>query len=134
MSPAPDRYSCSHGHCGPSHRRNRNHCSLVELDCGLPLAQTRGRVHRFPQNTIFTHSEVDVSVSLLSYLILRCRPRYMRSCAQCWRDDTQNTVTDIDFLSCALSYMRCSDSGRSPRWPSHTKPSETAGQPNDNMQ
>lgn len=59
----------------------------------------------------------------------RCRPKYMRSCAQCWRSGIQNTATDTDFLSSVLLCTRCCDSGPSPHWPFHTKPSETAGQP-----
>lgn len=58
----------------------------------------------------------------------RCRPKCMRSCAQCWRGGIQDTATDTDFLSSALLCTRCCDSGRSPHWPYHTKPSETAGQ------
>lgn len=55
----------------------------------------------------------------------------MRSCAPYWRGGTQSTATDTDFLSWALLCMRCCDSGRSPRWRCHTKPSETAGQLNE---
>lgn len=67
-SPAPDRYSYSHGHCWPSHRGNGDHSSLAQLDSGFPLAQTRGRAHHFAYNTIFTHPEEGISVSVLSHL------------------------------------------------------------------
>lgn len=63
----------------------------------------------FTYNTTFKHPEVYLRVSLLSTLIFRCRPRCMRRCVQCWRDDTPSTVTDTDFLCCALSSTRCSD-------------------------
>lgn len=62
-------------------------------------------------------------------LSCRCRPKYTRSCAPCWRGATQNTATDTDSLSSALSCTKCCDSGRLPHWPFHIKPSETAGQP-----
>lgn len=79
MSPASDRYSCSHGHCGPSHRGNRDHCSLAELDCGFPLAQTRGRTHTvhtiFQKNTIFIWLQVYLSVSLFSHCNLQVQTK-----------------------------------------------------------
>ena len=144
MSPAPHRCTCSHGHRGPPHRGNGDHSSLAQLDCGLPPAQTRGRVEAlsfffsflffFTYNITFKQPEVYLRVSLLSTLIFRCRPRCTRRCVQCWRDDTPSTVTDTDFLCCALSSTRCSDWDRSPRWRCRTEPSETAGQLNGNKQ
>lgn len=88
----------------------------------------------FTHNTAFKHPGVYLRESLPSTLISRCRPRCMRRCVQCWRDDTPSTVTDTGFPCCALSSTRCSGWGRSPRWRCRTEPSETAGQLNGNMQ
>lgn len=130
MSPGTDRCSCSYGHCGSSHWGNRDHCGLAELDCGVPLAPTRGRVHLLPK-TPYVHNMKLTSASLFLSLALthRCRPKSMKSYAQCWGNNTPNTVIGIGFQSCALSSTKCSGSGRSPRLQCHTRPSEIAGQP-----
>lgn len=41
-SPGADRHARPHGNCRSSHRGNRDHRGLAELDCSFPLAQTGG--------------------------------------------------------------------------------------------
>lgn len=130
MSPGANRCACPHGNCRSSHRGNRDHRSLVELDRGFSLAQTGGMT--LPPTHPLTHCQT-TNVDTLSCfwlslsLTLRFKQRSMRSCARCWRDVTPNTATDTGFLSCVRSYTKFSGSGRSPHWRCSTKPSETAG-------
>lgn len=101
LSPAPNRCSCTHGDCGPPHWWNRDHCSLAELDCGLPTAQTGGTTMSYKTKQAGT---LNLLPSPLSSLIStsRFRPGCTRRCARCWGNATPSTVTDTDFPFCAL--------------------------------
>lgn len=81
---APDRCSCPHGNCGPSHRGDRDHGGLAELDRGLPAAQTRGLgIFVFIEHNLDVLSSQSLSALFFFFVPPRCRPECMRSCAQC---------------------------------------------------
>lgn len=65
MSPGPDRHACPHGNCRSSHRGVRDHCSLAELDCGFPLAQTGGTTPYCTTTYIYAHPGLDLIISLV---------------------------------------------------------------------